>query len=110
MRGASGNGRPYRDPTSALTVQLKKRPPRQVRGASAMSHLVFAALRSVGKAQVNPARIGHLRETLSAKDRAQLLKDLPLAPVWMHPHLRFIAGAATAAALPAPHRQRKQPA
>ena len=93
-----------------LTVQLKKRPPRQVRSASPMSHLVFAALRSVGKAQVNPARIGHLRDTLSAKDRGQLLKDLPLAPAWMHPHLRFIAGAATAAALPAPHRQRKQPA
>jgi hypothetical protein len=94
----------------ALTVQLKNRPPRQVRGASAMSHLVFAALRSVGKAQVNPARIGHLRETLSAQDRAQLLKDLPLAPAWMHPHLRLIAGAVTVAEPSAAHRQRQQPA
>lgn len=74
-----------------LTVQLKKRPPRQVRSASPMSHLVFAALRSVGKAQVTSERIAHLRNTLSPKDRAQLLKDLPLAPAWMHPHLRFIA-------------------
>ena len=73
------------------TIQLKHRPPRQVRSASPMSNLVFAALRSVGKANVNEARIARLRETLSAKDRAALLKDLPLAPVWMHPHLRFIA-------------------
>jgi Family of unknown function (DUF6088) len=77
-----------------LTVRLKKRPPRQVRSASPMSHLVFAALRSVGKAQLTPARIAHLQKTLSASDRAQLLKDLPLAPAWMHPHLRFIAGPA----------------
>ena len=75
-----------------LTVQLKKRPARQVRSASPMSSLVFAALRSVGKQQVTPERIGHLRETLSAADRARMLKDLPLAPAWMHPHLRFIAG------------------
>lgn len=75
----------------SLTVQLKHRPPRQVRSASPMSNLVFAALRSVGKANVNEARVAHLRETLSAKDRTALLKDLPLAPAWMHPHLRFIA-------------------
>jgi Family of unknown function (DUF6088) len=77
----------------SLTVQLKHRPPRQVRSASPMSNLVFAALRSVGKANVNEARVAHLRETLSAKDRAALLKDLPLAPAWMHPHLRFIAAS-----------------
>jgi Family of unknown function (DUF6088) len=75
----------------SLTIQLKNRPPRQVRSASPMSNLVFAALRSVGKANVTEARVAHLRETLSAKDREALLKDLPLAPAWMHPHLRFIA-------------------
>lgn len=73
------------------TIQLKHRPPRQVRSASSMSNLVFAALRSVGKTNVNESRIAHLRETLSAKDRAGLLTDLPLAPAWMHPYLRFIA-------------------
>lgn len=74
-----------------LTVQLKKRPPRQVRSASSMSSLVFAALRSVGKANVSPARVAHLRKTLSEADRSQLIKDLPLAPAWMHPLIRFIA-------------------
>jgi Family of unknown function (DUF6088) len=80
----------------ALTVQLKHRPPRQVRSASAMSHLVFAALRGLGKEHVNRQRVAHLRNTLSPKDRARLLKDLPLAPAWMHPYLRFIADDAPA--------------
>jgi hypothetical protein len=76
----------------ALTVQLVSRPPRQVRARSPMSSLVFAALRSLGKQNVSRARIAHLRSTLSRADRRQLLRDLPLAPAWMHPHLRFIAG------------------
>lgn len=75
-----------------LTVQLQKRPPRQVRSPASMSSLVFAALRSLGKSNVNSARVKHLRKTLSLADRQQLLKDLPLAPAWMHPHLRYIAG------------------
>lgn len=76
----------------ALTVQLMKRPLRQVSSASSMSSLVCAALRSLGKANVTSERIAHLRNTLSAADRRQLVKDLPLAPAWMHPHLRYIAG------------------
>ena len=76
----------------ALTVQLDRRSPRQVRARSPMSSLVFAALRSLGKANVSRARVAHLRSTLSPTDRRQLLRDLPLAPAWMHPHLRFIAG------------------
>ena len=77
----------------SLTVQLKNKPPRQVRSTSPMSHLVFADLRSVGKANVNPERIAQLRKTLSAADRSRLLQDLPLAPAWMHPHVRYIAGS-----------------
>lgn len=84
-----------------LTVQLKNKPPRQVRSTSPMSHLVFAALRSVGKANVNPERIAHLRKTLSVPDRARLLQDLPLAPAWMHPHLRYIAGTVDTKRCPA---------
>jgi hypothetical protein len=76
----------------ALTVQLKKRPPRQVRSGSPMSSLVFAALRAVGKANVSRARVARLRKTLTVRDKRQLAKDLPLAPAWMHPHIRFIAG------------------
>lgn len=75
-----------------LTIQLKKRPLRQVGKPSPASSLVFAALRSLGKDNANRTRVAHLRETLSPKDRKRLLKDLPLAPAWMHPLLRYIAG------------------
>ncbi len=75
-----------------VTVQLKQRPLRQVGSAASTSSLVFAALRSLGKANVTKGRVAHLRETLSPKDQRRLLKDLPLAPVWMHQYLRYIAG------------------
>ena len=75
-----------------LTVQLKQQPKRQLGGPAAASSLVFAALRSLGKANVTKARVAHLRGTLNAPDRKRLLRDLPLAPAWMHPILRYIAG------------------
>ena len=75
-----------------LTVQLKQRSLRQVGKAASTRSLVFAALRSLGKGHVTNARVAHLRETLNLKDRKRLLKDLPLAPAWMHPYLRYIAG------------------
>ncbi len=87
-----------------LTVQLKNRSPRQVRNASPMSRLVFAALRSLGKTQVNQARIAHLRLTLSPRDRQQMLRDLPHAPAWMHPHLRYIAAGVVKPATPPRNR------
>ena len=75
-----------------LTVQLKQRSLRQVGKAASTSSLVFAALRGLGKDHITRARVAHLRETLNPKDRKRLLKDLPLAPAWMHPFLRYIAG------------------
>ncbi|WP_005034624.1 DUF6088 family protein [Holophaga foetida] len=74
-----------------LTVQLRQRPVKKVGKPAPTSGLVFAALRSLGKEHVTLERISHLQETLSAKDRNRLLKDLPLAPAWMHPFLRHIA-------------------
>ena len=59
--------------------------------AGRMSGLVFAALREIGKANITPERVSVLRKLLSRRDRRRLLKDLPLAPAWMHPHLRRIA-------------------
>ncbi|MBP1626955.1 MAG: hypothetical protein H6Q00_1430 [Holophagaceae bacterium] len=75
-----------------LTVQLRQRPVKQVSKPAPTSSLVFAALRSLGKEHVSLERVSHLQETLSAKDRKRLMKDLPLAPAWMHPFLRHIAG------------------
>lgn len=76
-----------------MTIQLKRRPKRMLGSAAAMSSLVFAALRSLGKAHVTKDRVSHLRETRKPTDRKRLLRDLPFAPAWMHPILRYIAGA-----------------
>jgi len=39
--------------------------------------------------------MAHLKRTLPAKERRQLLKDLPLAPAWMHPLFRQLAESET---------------
>jgi hypothetical protein len=44
----------------------------------------------LGKTHITEDRVKQLHKLLSPKDRRQLLKDLPSAPVWMHPHLRTI--------------------
>ncbi len=73
-------------------IEFRHRSPRRVTAAAESSNLVFAALRGLGKAHVTLERVAHLQQLLPPKQRAQLLKDLPLAPVWMHPFLRHIAG------------------
>lgn len=75
-----------------LTIELRHRTPRKLTSPSGMSAMVFSALRNIGKANLTHERIHHLRGLLTAEDRCQLLEDLTKAPVWMHPHLRSIAG------------------
>ena len=53
--------------------------------------LIVSALKSLGRKQVDAGQLGNLRENLSVKDRRVLLKELPLTPAWMHPHLRYLA-------------------
>ena len=72
-------------------IEFKHRSPRRVTAAAESSNLVFAALRGLGKAHVTLERVAHLQHMLPAKQRAQLIKDLPLAPAWMHPFLRHMA-------------------
>lgn len=74
-----------------LEIEFKHRSPRRVTAAAESSNLVFAALRGLGKAHVTLERVAHLQQMLPPRERAQLIKDLPLAPVWMHPYLRHIA-------------------
>ena len=79
-----------------LTVQLRRTTPRNMAAAGRLSGLVIQALRELGHDHVTPERIEHLKRTLPARDRRALLNDLPLAPAWMHPVLRQIAGEGTA--------------
>lgn len=79
-----------------MTIELQHRTPRKLTTPAAMSAMVFSALRNIGKANITPDRIGHLRGLLKPADCRRLLLDLTKAPAWMHPHLRQIAGKAKA--------------
>src|SRR5262245_29103919 len=76
-----------------LTIQLRRTTPRNMAAAGRLSGLVIQALRELGKEQVTPARIEHLKLTLPADKRRELLKDLKLAPAWMHSIFREVAEA-----------------
>lgn len=73
-------------------IILKRTTPLNMATAGRTSGLVIQALRHVGQANVSLDRIRHVRGLLTAKDRRRLIGDLPLAPAWMHPFLRAIAG------------------
>lgn len=74
------------------TIILKQAAPSRLHAHDRMSGLLIQALRYLGKTNITEERVKQLHRLLSPKDRRQLLKDLSSAPVWMHPHLRAIAG------------------
>jgi hypothetical protein len=76
------------------TITLRHAAPGRFRAHDRTSGLVIEALRYLGKQNVAEVRVKQLHDLLSPTDRRRLLKDLPLAPVWMHPHLRAIANGA----------------
>jgi hypothetical protein len=77
------------------TITLRHSAPSRLSAHDRMSGLVIQALRYLGKQHITEVRVKQLRKLLSPKDRRQLLKDLPLAPVWMHLHFRAIANGET---------------
>lgn len=74
-----------------MTIQLRRTTPRNMAAAGRLSGLVIQALRELGKDHVTLARVEHLKHTLPAGKRRELLKDLQLAPAWMHPIFRELA-------------------
>src|SRR6202051_45543 len=75
-----------------MTIQLRRTTLRNMAAAGRLSGLVIQAFRELGKDHVTPARVEHLKRTLPADKRRELLKDLKLAPAWMHPIFRELAG------------------
>jgi hypothetical protein len=73
------------------TIQLRRTTPRNMAAAGRVSGLVIQAFRELGKEHVTPARIKHLKRTLPPDKRRELLKDIKLAPAWMHPIFRSLA-------------------
>src|SRR5436190_15174778 len=73
------------------TIQLRRTTARNMATAGRLSGLLIQALRELGQEQITPERREHLRRTLPADKRRELLKDLRLAPAWMHPIFRELA-------------------
>ena len=61
--------------------------------AGRLSGMVIQAFRELGKDHITPKRIAHLRRTIPAPKRREILADLRLAPTWMHPLFRSLAAA-----------------
>jgi hypothetical protein len=72
-------------------IQLRRTTPRNMAAAGRLSGLLMQAFRHLGRQHITEQRMAHLKRTLPAKERNQLLKDLPLAPAWMHPLFRELA-------------------
>ena len=74
------------------TIQLRRTTAKNMETAGRLSGLLIQALRELGKEHVTPERREHLKRTLPADKRRELIKDLRLAPAWMHPIFRELAG------------------
>ena len=76
-------------------IQLRRTTPRNMAAAGRLSGLVMQAFRHLGKEHITPKRMAQLKRTLPVNERQQLLKDLPLAPTWMHSLFRELAESET---------------
>jgi len=74
-----------------MAIHLRRTTPRNMAAAGRLSGLVIQALRHLKQEHATQQRIAHLRRTLPLDKRRAILKDLKLAPAWMHPILRELA-------------------
>jgi hypothetical protein len=72
-------------------ILLRHTTPRNMAAAGRLSGLIIQAFRYLGEEHITPARIEHLKRTAPPGERQRLLKDLRLAPAWMHPFFRELA-------------------
>lgn len=76
-----------------VTIQLRRTTPRNMATAGRLSGLLIQAFRELGKDHITPARIDHLRRTLPANKRRDLMNDIKLTPAWMRPIFQDLAEA-----------------
>jgi hypothetical protein len=76
-----------------MTIQLRRTTPRNMATAGRLSGLLIQAFRELGEDHITPNRVNHLRRTLPIGKRRELLKDIKLAPAWMHSIFRELAKA-----------------
>lgn len=72
-------------------IQLRRTTPKNMEAAGRLSGLLIQALRELGQEHVTQQQRDHLKRTIPAARRRELLKDLRLAPTWMHPIFRELA-------------------
>jgi Family of unknown function (DUF6088) len=75
----------------STTIQLRRTTAKNMAAAGRLSGLLIQALRELGQEQITPERRAHLKRSLPAKERKELIKDIRLAPAWMHPIFRELA-------------------
>lgn len=75
-----------------MTIDLRHTTPKNMESAGRLSGLLIQAFRELGQEHITPERLEHLRHTLPIEKRRELLQDLRLAPTWMQPLFRELAG------------------
>lgn len=76
----------------STTIQLRRTTPKNMESAGRLSGLLIQAFRELGRANVTPQMRERLKRSIPASERRGLLNDLRLAPAWMHPIFRELAG------------------
>ncbi len=74
-----------------MTIQLRQTTARNMAAPGRLSSLLIQAFRELGQEQITAQRIAHLKRTIPAAKRRELVKDLRFAPAWMHPLFRQLA-------------------
>ena len=73
------------------TIYFKHAQPKEMRTEGALSGLVIQALRYLGKKQVGPQVIDHLRGRLSPSDKRRLVRDTRYSTDWIFAVARQVA-------------------
>lgn len=73
------------------TIQLRRTTPKNMAMAGRLSGLLVQAFRELGKENVTPERLKHLKRTIPLNARKELLKDIRFAPEWMHSIFKELA-------------------
>src|SRR5271154_1839553 len=73
------------------TIQLRRTTAKNMAMAGRLSGLLVQAFRELGKENVTPERLEHLKRTIPLNARQGLLKDIRFAPEWMHSIFKELA-------------------
>jgi hypothetical protein len=74
-----------------VQIHLRRTTPRNMATAGRVSGTVIQALRWMGLDHADSETVGILRDRLNPEEKAQLLKDIQYAPIWIAELVRIIA-------------------